>query len=169
MTISQTSASDDDFKAALARAFDAAWEPFIALEGEAADTGDNRRRLASKIVQLARFGETDEDVLGEAGLIHLRVLAAAARIGAHHRDHLVDDSGAPGIVPPQWDHGHAYGPEAVAAMSAALDRCLDTLPFHLPSDAVTHLSSSILAEASRGERDPDRLQVHALEALKGRQ
>jgi len=35
---------------ALARAFDAAWDRFIELEGHDAATDDNRKRLATRIV-----------------------------------------------------------------------------------------------------------------------
>lgn len=160
----------DDMKLLLARAFDAAWEPFLALEGGAADTDDNRRKLAAKIVQLAKSGEADEDALSKAGLIHLRVMTAAARLGRRNRQGAAHGDVAPGIVPPQSDDhgGHAFAPETVAAMSSALHLCLDALPFRIPSDAVQYLSGSILDEASRGERDPHRLHVHALKALKAR-
>jgi hypothetical protein len=50
MTSTEIDPHNDESKAALARAFDAAWQPFIALEGEAADTPENRRRLAARIV-----------------------------------------------------------------------------------------------------------------------
>ena len=168
-----TDTTADDMTLLLARAFDAAWEPFLALEGDAADTDDNRRRLAAKIVQLAKSGEADEDALSKAGLIHLRVLTAAARLGARNRHGAAHDpahrDAAPGLVPQSDDHGgHAFSPETVAAMSSALHLCLDALPFRIPSDAVQFLSASILDEASRGERDPHRLHVHALKALKAR-
>lgn len=164
MTFSELNPTSDESKAALARAFDAAWQPFIAAEGEAGDTIENRRRLALRIVTLAKSGQSDEDALGEAGLIYLRVLSAAARL-----------SGKPGRAPvpnvvASWhdEGGHAFTPETVAAMSAALERCLDVLPLRIPSDALKLLSSSILDKASRGERDPERLHLHALEALKSR-
>jgi hypothetical protein len=169
MTSTEIDPHSDEAKAALARAFDAAWQPFIALEGEAADTTENRRRLAVRIVALAKSGQSDEDALGEAGLIYLRVLAEAARLGQRIRQENPQES-SPGLVP-QWgdEGGHAFGPETVAAMSAALDRCLDVLPLRIPSDALKLLSTSILDEASRGERNPERLHLHALETLKSRQ
>ena len=164
MTFSEINPTSDESKAALARAFDNAWQPFITAEGEAADTVENRRRLASRIVILAKSGQTDEAALGEAGLIYLRVLSAAARL-----------SGQPTKEPspetaPSWhdEGGHAFTPETVAAMSAALERCLDVLPLRIPSDALKLLSTSILDAASRGERDPEKLHLHALEALKTR-
>ena len=163
MTFSEINPTSDESKAALARAFDNAWQPFIAAEGEAADTAENRRRLASRIVTLAKSGQTDEVALGEAGLIYLRVLIAAARLSEQPKDL------SPDIVPTWHDEGgHAFTPETVAAMSAALERCLDVLPLRIPSDALKLLSTSILDAASRGERDPERLHLHALEALKTR-
>lgn len=164
MTFSEINPTSEESKAALARAFDNAWQPFIAAEGEAADTVENRRRLASRIVTLAKSGQTDEVALGEAGLIYLRVLSAAARLSQRP-----GKEPAPDLSPPWQDEGgHAFTPETVAAMSAALERCLDVLPLRIPSDALKLLSTSILDAASRGERDPDRLHLHALEALKTR-
>jgi hypothetical protein len=156
---------NDETKAALARAFDTAWDRFIEIEGTTAATDDNRRRLAAQIVALAKSGESDEHRLGEAGLIFLRVLAEAARIGERKR-------GAAVIEPAHHpdDYGpQAYSPETVAAMSTALHLCLDELPLRIPSDALTSLSTSILDRASRGERNPERLRRHALDVLRARQ
>jgi hypothetical protein len=165
VTFSEINPTSDESKAALARAFDNAWQPFIAAEGEAADTTENRRRLASRIVTLAKSGQTDEVALGEAGLIYLRVLNAAARLSQQQPSkEPTSDLAAP------WhdEGGHAFTPETVAAMSTALERCLDELPLRIPSDALKLLSTSILDAASRGERDPEKLHLHALEALKTR-
>ncbi len=148
-----------------ARAFDAAWDRFIELEGDNAATDDNRKRLATRIVSLAKSGETDEDRLGEAGLIYLRVLAEAARLSNRMR-------GEATLAPadPVSSHGtHAYAPETVAAMSKALELCLDELPLRIPADALQSLSTSILDDAAHGERDPERLRLHALDMLKTRQ
>jgi hypothetical protein len=162
---SDSNLQDDETKAALARAFDAAWERFVELEGDAAATDDNRKRLATRIVGLAKSGETDEDRLGEAGLIYLRVLAEAARLGDRMRS---EATLAP--ADPVGDRGaQAYAPETVAAMSKALELCLDELPLRIPSDALQSLSASILDDAAHGERDPERLRLHALETLKARQ
>jgi hypothetical protein len=156
---------DDETKAALARAFDAAWDRFIELEGTAAATDDNRRRLAARIVGLAKSGETDEDRLGEAALIYLRVLAEAGRLGVRIRAEAANEP-----APHPEDRGaQAYSPETVAAMSTALDLCLDELPLRIPSDALASLSTSILDGASRGERDPERLRLRALAMLRARQ
>ena len=155
----------DDTKVALARAFDVVWERFLAIEGDEADTAENRRRLAARIVVLARSGEIEEHELLEAALIHLRVLAAAARLGG--RDN--PEAAFAAEVHPETQGGHAFTPETIAAMSTALHLCLDELPFRIPTDALKLLSSSILEAASRGERDAGRLRLHALEALKSRQ
>jgi len=155
----------DDTKAALARAFDMIWERFIAIEGHEADTAENRRRLAARIVALARSGDIDEDELVEAALIHIRVLAEAARLGSGKNP----ETAFAAEVHMEAQGGHAFTPETIAAMSTALDLCLDELPFRIPSDALKLLSSSILEAASRGERDSGRLRLHALEALKTRQ
>jgi hypothetical protein len=165
MTFSEIDLQNDELKVTLARAFDIAWQPFIAHEGEAADTVDNRRRLAARIVAVARSGQSDEEALGEAGLIYLRVLAEATRLSARIRD-----VSSPYLAPQTDDErSQSFGPETVAAMSTALDRCLDELPLRISSDAVQTLSSSILDEAARGERDPEKLQLHALATLKSRQ
>ncbi len=162
MTIN-TISPDDETKAALARAFDAAWDRFVELEGADAATDDNRKRLAARIVAVAKSGVTDEQVQSETGLIYLRVLAEAARLGAHK-----SNVKALGPDTPFDQGGHSFTPETVAAMTTALNRCLDELPLRIPSDAMKTLSASILDAASRGEHDPDRLHLHALEALKAR-
>ncbi len=168
MAFSEINPHSDESKAALARAFDAAWQPFTGLEADAADTADNRRLLAARIVAQAKSGQTDEDALGAAGLIYLRVRVEAERLGQRHREETAQVA-SPGLAP-QWhdEGGHAFGPETVAAMSAALNRCLDELPLHIPADALKLLSTSILDKASRGERDAERLHLHALEMLKAR-
>jgi len=155
----------DDTKAALARAFDLVWERFLAIEGDEADSAENRRRLAARIVVLARSGDIEEHELVEAALIHIRVLAEAARLGGRDNPEAVFAA----TVHPGAQGGHAFTPETIAAMSTALDLCLDELPFRIPSDALKLLSSSILEEASRGERDSRRLRLHALGVLKARQ
>ena len=155
----------DDGKAALARAFDLVWERFLKIEGDEADTAENQRRLAGRIVTLARSREIEQHELVEAGLIHLRVLAEAGRLGARQ----MPEAPFAAAAHPEAQGGHAFTPETIAAMSTALHLCLDELPFRIPSDALKLLSSSILEEASRGERDADRLRRHALDALKARQ
>ena len=156
---------------ALARAFDAAWEPFIAAEGESANTDQNRKRLAGRIVELARTGVTNEDELASAGLIHLRVLAETDRMSAAKRDAPEEpEAEVETAFVPNWESptGQAFAPDTVAAMSTALNLCLDQLPLHLPSGAVQLLTASILEQASRGDRDPEKMQEVALEALRTR-
>jgi hypothetical protein len=162
---------DDAEKLRLARAFDAAWERFTLREGTHAATDHNRKRLAASIVALAKAGESDEDMLSEAGLIHLCVLAEASRLGQRQRKEPAAQL-APQLaeVPDPRDvSGKVFAPDTVAAMSTALNLCLDELPLRIPSDALKLLSTSILDEAARGERDPERLHDHALDALKTRQ
>src|SRR4051812_37911065 len=106
---------NEDVQLALARAFDAAWEPFLAHEGEAADTDDNRRLLAARIVALARSGQTDERELGEAGLIYMRVLSEASRLSERIRE-----MPSPELVPEDAEH-QPFGHEATEAMSSALE------------------------------------------------
>ncbi len=156
---------DDDTRLMLARAFDFAWDRFIEREGAAADTHDNRKRLARRIVALARSGDFSEEQLGESSLIYLCVLAEAARLGAARQRGRADDAAA---ATPQASAAPAFGPDTVAAMSTALDRCLDQLPLRLPSDIVAFLTKAILDEATRGEHDPARLSRAALDALKAR-
>lgn len=165
MPFTEIDPQNEELKVTLAHAFDAAWQPFVTHEGESADTPENRRRLAARIVAVARSGQIDEKALSEAGLIYLRVLAEAARLSARIRD-----VASPDLAPQADDQrNQSFGPETVAAMSTALDRCLDELPLRISSDAVQLLSSSILDEASRGERDPEKLQLRALALLKSRQ
>ena len=165
MTSSDIPIDSDDSKAALARAFDLVWERFLEVEGDEGDTAENRKRLAARIVALARSGEIEQHELVDAGLIHLRVLAEAVRLGVRHRQ----EAAFAAVVHPEAQGGHAFTPETIAAMSNALHLCLDELPFRIPSDALKLLSTSILEEASRGERDSDRLRRHALDALRARQ
>lgn len=165
MASNDITSENNETKAALARAFDIAWERFLEIEGDEAGTDENRRRLAARIVALARSGEIEEHELGEAGFIHLRVLAEAVRLGARNRHEATFAT----ADRPNGQGGHAFTPETIAAMAMALDHCLDELPFRIPSNALKLLSTSILEDASRGERDPERLRLHALDALKARQ
>lgn len=158
----------DQLTTILARAFDIAWDRIREVEGTSADTADNRKQLAARLVAMARAGETDEMVLAQAGVIYMCVLAEAVRLGARNRNEPPDgsDGGDAQLAAPQG--AHAFSPDTVAAMSAALDGCIDALPLHAPSTVLQFLTTSILKEASRGERDPDKLRRHALEALKNR-
>jgi hypothetical protein len=48
VTSSEIQVHDGETMAALARAFDIAWDRFVGLEGAEAATDDNRRRLATR-------------------------------------------------------------------------------------------------------------------------
>jgi hypothetical protein len=148
-------------KMAMARAFDIAWDRFIQFEGIAAATDDNRKRLAAQIVELAKSGESNEDVLGEAGLIYLRMRAQAARLGGRKRGGDV----APALARHPADRGtRVHAPKTAAAMSAALELCLAALPLRIPMNAVTALS--IADGTSHGRCDSERLGLHAVELLR---
>ena len=172
MDFSDSTPDDHAEKLMLARAFDAAWGRFTLREGTHAATDENRKRLAARIVALAKAGQSDEDMLSEGGLIHLCVLAEASRLGQRQRNKPAAQV-APQVAEEVSDtpdvSGKVFAPDTVAAMSTALNLCLDDLPLRIPSDALKLLSTSILDEAARGERDPERLHDHALDALKTRQ
>ncbi|MFC0240214.1 hypothetical protein [Rhodopseudomonas telluris] len=156
----------DATTAALARAFDSAWERFIAIEGSRVETDDNRKRLAARIVALSRGGETDEDTLAQSALIHLCVLEEAARLGSKLKTTTATTTPAPAAS--GETASHAFSPAVVAAMSDALERCMEALPLQTPSSVLQFLSDHILEDASRGEHDPQRLSEAALEALRTR-
>jgi len=160
---------DDEAKLTLARAFDAAWERFLEREGAAADTEDNRKRLARRLVALARDGERNEEQLGESGLIYLSVLAEAARLSAQPQQDPPQPTFdlAPNAPQPPAS-GQMFGPDVLAAMAAARDLCLDELPLRIPSDVLSFLTSTIMTKAASGEHDPARLSRYALDALKAR-
>ena len=164
MTLNDIDPPIDETTKSLARVFDASWERFMQREGTQAGTDENRKRLADRIVKLAKSGESDEAMLIETTVIYLCVAAEAARIGQRNRKE------AYGIAARLDEYGtQAFSPETVAAMSTALDLCRNELPFRLSSDVLQVLSTSILDAASRGEHDPDRLHRQALDALKARQ
>jgi hypothetical protein len=61
----------------------------------------------------------------------------------------------------------AFGPEHLAAMSAAFDEALRKLQLNDRSDKVTELvARQIISIAKQGERDPARLCEAALRAFK---
>ncbi|KPF94218.1 hypothetical protein IP86_22545 [Rhodopseudomonas sp. AAP120] len=159
-------AAVDATTAALARAFDSAWERFIEIEGSRVDNEDNRKRLAARIVALARAGETDEDTLAQSALIHLCVLEEATRLGSKLKTAAAAPLPSPPAEPATTPQ--AFSPQVVAAMSEALERCVETLPLQTPSRVLQFLSDRILEDASRGEHDPQRLSELALEALRTR-
>jgi hypothetical protein len=162
---------DHETKLILARAFDDAWARFLEREGSAADTEDNRRRLAQRIVALAKdaeqhaIGDLEESQLADTALIYLSVLAEAARLRAQPQ-HEEPDAAPESANDAQ--RAQAFGPDALSAMTKALELCLDELPLRLPSDVVSFLSNAIMARAATGDHDAASLARHALEALKAR-
>lgn len=157
--------ADDQTKLALARAFDSAWAQFLEREGPNADTETNRGRLARRIVALAKAGETDEAQLSDTALIYLSVLTEAGRLGsAVSRD---EPDPTPHPIP-NAPRARAFGPDALAAMTDALELCLNALPLRLPSDVTGFLTDAIMARAATGDHDAASLSRHALEALKAR-
>jgi hypothetical protein len=153
----ETQVPAPDLKLTLARAFDAAWTRFIAIEGEAADTAENRGALAARIVVLARVGEENEARIVAAALTFLRALVAARRLGRTEGQDV--PASAPAIGP-------VLDPDAIAAAVTAYDSCLEELPEGIPAAARSTLLRAILAKAGDGERDSDRLRLIALEALR---
>jgi hypothetical protein len=163
-----SSDADDQTKLALARAFDSAWTQFLEREGPDADTEANRGRLARRIVALAKAGETDEAQLSETALIYLSVLTEAARLGSAPSRDERDESGPTPDPILDAPRAQAFGPDALAAMTDALELCLDALPLRLPSDVAGFLTNAIMSRAATGDRDAASLSHHALEALKAR-
>lgn len=163
---------NEESKLMLARAFDAAWSRFLEREGPSADTDDNRKRLARRLVALAKAGELDEEQLGESGLIYLSVLAEAARLSAQPSPPPQQEPEAGFNLVPEASQpaasGQMFGPETLAAMATALDLCLNELPLRIPSDVLSFLTDTIMAKATSGEHDAARLSRHALDALKAR-
>ena len=64
-------------------------------------------------------------------------------------------------------HDHAFGPDEIAILTSAYDGVLHTLALTDPDDpAITMVAKCIIEIAKRGERDPVRLQVETLKALR---
>jgi len=145
-----------DFELMLARAFDLAWED---IEGEAANTAEYRGALAARIIVVARIGECDEAIISAVALTYLRALHAARRLGKASSAVAEISRTTPGAM---------LDPDAVAAAAAAYESCLDELPEGIPAAARSMLLQAILANASTGERDNERLRRLALEALRSR-
>ena len=154
--------SPTELAIALARAFDIAWDRFIELHGREADTADNRGRLAARIVVLCKIGERDVERLAENALLYLRAFEGAMTLSAAR------ERQARPIEIAVQQTGSAFNPETIAAMSKALDQCLEELPLKLPDRVVNDLSAAILKSASAGETDPARLHADAMQALRTR-
>jgi hypothetical protein len=147
-------ATPSDSELVLARAFDRAWESFIAATGAHADTAENRGSLAARLVVLAKLGESDEAALADAAALFMRALAAAKGLKQQ-----AEVAGPPGPV---------LDPAAIKVASAVYEACLDELPEGISAEARSALLQSILANSGKGVRDSKRLHDLAMEALRSR-
>lgn len=62
--------------------------------------------------------------------------------------------------------GSSFSPDTIALMTQAFEEAVDELPFPIGSARVQALARNIVELASQGERDPERLRLLALLALK---
>ncbi|EGP06255.1 hypothetical protein CSIRO_4267 [Bradyrhizobiaceae bacterium SG-6C] len=62
--------------------------------------------------------------------------------------------------------GSSFSPDTIELMTRAFEDAVDTLPFPVGSTRVQALAKNIVELASQGERDPERLRLLALLALK---
>jgi hypothetical protein len=147
-------ASDQELM--LARAFDRAWESFIAATGPHADTAENRGNLAARLVVLAKLGESDETTLADAASLFMRALAAAKGLKEPQQARA---AGPPGPVLDQ---------AGIEVAHAVYETCLDELPEGISAEARSALLQSILANTGKGVRDSQRLHDLAMEALRSR-
>jgi len=60
----------------------------------------------------------------------------------------------------------SFSPDTIALMTRAFEEAVDTLPFPVGSARVQALAKNIVELASQGERDPERLRLLALLALR---
>lgn len=63
-------------------------------------------------------------------------------------------------------HGSSFSPDTIKAMTQAFEEAVETLPFPVSSARVQALAKNIVELASQGERDPERIKLLALLALK---
>jgi hypothetical protein len=68
--------SDPDIVHLLARAFDRAWTRYYVPGRATISPQEARPALANHLVELAKAGTVEEDVLAECGLLHLVSLAS---------------------------------------------------------------------------------------------
>jgi hypothetical protein len=145
-----------EFERALARVFDRAWDAFLAAAGPEADTAENRGSLAARIVVIAKLGEHDEEVMAGAALLYLRALLAAKALRREERSAALPDA-TPGPVLDQ---------ASITAAVAAYDACVEELPEGISDYARSILLESVMDNAGKGIRDPERLRKLALEKLR---
>jgi hypothetical protein len=62
--------------------------------------------------------------------------------------------------------GSSFSPDTIASMTRAFEEAVETLPFPVRSARVQALAKNIVELASQGERDPERMKLLALLALK---
>ena len=62
--------------------------------------------------------------------------------------------------------GSSFGPDTIALMTKAFEEAVEELPFPVGSARVQALARNIVELASQGERDPERMRLLALLALK---
>ena len=64
-------------------------------------------------------------------------------------------------------HDHVFGPDEIAILTTAYDGVLRTLALTNHDDPATIIVAQCIIElAKRGERDPVRLQIETLKALR---
>ena len=62
--------------------------------------------------------------------------------------------------------GASFSPDTITAMTQAFEEAVETLPFPVGSARVQALAKNIVELAAQGERDPERMKLLALLALK---
>jgi len=65
--------------------------------------------------------------------------------------------------------GSSFSPDTIDVMTKAFEQAVESLPFPVGSTRVRALAKNIVELAAQGERDPDRMQLLALLALKSGQ
>lgn len=62
--------------------------------------------------------------------------------------------------------GASFSPDTIELMTRVFEEAVETLPFPVGSTRVQALAKNIVELASQGERDPERMRLLALLALK---
>ncbi|MBN9600799.1 MAG: hypothetical protein J0G28_14160 [Afipia sp.] len=62
--------------------------------------------------------------------------------------------------------GTSFNPQTLALMRRVLDEAVETLPYPVSSGRVQALAKNIIDLAAQGERDPQRMKLLALLALR---